>query len=145
MYVCDWCYLCTYHILYINTIEKILFFLYIDFLSLYFSDIQKSNNGLNLLEEGDELTGGHFVELPGVLHLVELPVQVLDLLLQLQVLPEQQNVVKTSVWPELVFLAGCQISGRVIRHALPDNPAFSCRLPDIWPDNPALPDIRPNH
>ena len=34
------------------------------------------------------------------------------------------------------FLAGC----RIIRYALPDNPAFSSRMPD----DPALPDIRPN-
>ena len=27
---------------------------------------------------------------------------------------------------------------------MPDNPFFSCRIPDIRPDNLALPDIRPN-
>ena len=30
------------------------------------------------------------------------------------------------------------------RHALPDNPDFSCRIPDIRTGIPALPDIRPN-
>ena len=32
-----------------------------------------------LFEEGDELTSGEFVQLPRVLHLVQLPVQVLNL------------------------------------------------------------------
>ena len=43
-----------------------------------------------------------------------------------------------------VFLAGCRISGRIIQHALLGDPAFSCRIPDIFTDNPAMPDIRPN-
>ena len=51
------------------------------------------------------------------------------------------------VGPDLVFLAGCRISGRIIRHALldvQDNAAFSSRIQDMRPGNPALPDIRPN-
>ena len=49
--------------------------------------------------------------------------------------------VKIRVVPDLVFLAGCRISGFIIRQALPDMPdnlALSCRIPDIQPD------IRPN-
>ena len=45
---------------------------------------------------------------------------------------------------DLVFLTECRISGRIIRHALPEYPTFSCRIPDIRPDYTALPDIRPN-
>ena len=37
-----------------------------------------------LFEEGDKLAGGELVQLARVLHLVELPVQVLHLLLQLE-------------------------------------------------------------
>ena len=35
------------------------------------------------------------------------------------------------VGPDLVFLAGCRISGRIIRHALTDNPLMLCRMPDV--------------
>ena len=42
--------------------------------------------GGHLLQEGDQLARGELVQLAGVLHLVELPVQMLDLLLQLEVL-----------------------------------------------------------
>ena len=37
--------------------------------------------------------------------------------------------VLNRIGPDLAFLAGCRIS---------------VRIPGIWPDNPALPDIRPN-
>ena len=42
----------------------------------------------------------------------------------------------TRVGPDLVFLAGYRISGRIIRHTLPDIAGF-CRMPDIRPDYPA--------
>merc|ERR1719167_1514454 len=65
---------------------------------------------------------------------------------------------KIRVGPDLVFLAGCWISGWIIRHVLSDNAGYSriirqylagCRIfgqiyPALPTINPALPDIRPN-
>ena len=35
---------------------------------------------------------------------------------------------ETRIGLDLVILAWCWISGRIIRYALPDNPVFSCRI-----------------
>ena len=39
---------------------------------------------------------------------------------------------KIRLGPDLFF--SCRISGRIIRHALPDNRVKSCRMWDIWPN-----------
>ena len=39
----------------------------------------------------------------------------------------------SRVWADLVFFAGYRMSSLIIRHALPDNPAISCRMPNIQP------------
>ena len=36
--------------------------------------------------------------------------------------------IQSRVGPDLVFLARCRISGRIIQHALQDNPAFSFQI-----------------
>ena len=39
--------------------------------------------------------------------------------------------IKIRVGPDMIFFAGCRISGRIIRHVLPDiagYPAFYCRI-----------------
>ena len=39
--------------------------------------------------------------------------------------------IEIRVGPDMIFFAGCRISGRIIRHVLPDiagYPAFYCRI-----------------
>ena len=60
-------------------------------------------------------------------------------------------MIEIRVWPDLGFLAGCRISGRINKHALPDIAGYSSNI-FRYPTgvirhsylNPALPDIRPN-
>ena len=47
-------------------------------------------------------------------------------------------------WAEFVFFFEYSAGLSFMPCRMPDNPAFSCRIPDILTANPAMPDIQPN-